>query len=324
MKRIAWFLILVIVAFLAWKYYPLIEKRARERTSTRLIPQAEQPPESRGKPAEPAAPPIPARQALPQSSAVPSPVETFASDIEQRYPMPEFKPLEVVVGNWRAVPPTAFPRQVAVKVPVSLRLPGGTARVDPGAEVVALSIQEDLLTVAPAIDSPARGQVPVHETDFKEVLTEVYEKFKEIKRQEVVAMRRQAQTARTKPPVSSVSSLPELLDPPGEEPPRAVLARIGPRPAQNTDRTVPAMTASINERQLTAARGKRASEPRLAEITSWGRVRYREMEGEPYWVGSVRYTARTIFGEFPAEALALMRHGKVIKWVYAGTNEPVF
>jgi hypothetical protein len=38
---------------------------------------------------------------------------------------------------------------------------------------------------------------------------------------------------------------------------------------------------------------------------------------------SVRYTARTIFGEFPAEALALLRHGKVVKWVYAGTGEPL-
>ena len=105
----------------------------------------------------------------------------------------------------------------------------------------------------------------------------------------------------------------------GPPPPAAILAKIGPRPAQHEDMSVPVVEASIAERQKT----KKHAEPPAGVALGWGAVRFREIEGEPYWVAAVRYKARTIFGEFPTEALALIRHGKVVKWVYAGTGEPL-
>ena len=114
-------------------------------------------------------------------------------------------------------------------------------------------------------------------------------------------------------------SLSTVLASEGAAPPPAVLAKIGPRPAQNTDLTVPAVQASIAERQ----RAKKNAEPPTGVPLGWSPLHLREVEGEPYWATSVRYTAKTIFGEFPTEAVALIRHGKVVKWIYAGTGEPL-
>jgi hypothetical protein len=323
MKRLIWFCILVAISWLAWKYYPEIEHRARERTGPQAVPPAEK---SQPAAVTPATPSVPAPSAVVATKPV-APTERFDPEIERRYPMPEFQPIEALVGNWLAVPATAFPRQVVIHAPVSMTVAGGlgTAKLEAGAKVVALGAQDGMLSIAPAIDSPVRGQIAIDQTNFKQVMNDVYEKFKQRKRDEVLAHRRSAQSSKAAAPVaSSVPGLPELLDPPGEDPPAGVLAKIGPRPAQEPDLTIPIMIASINERQAAAARHKRQSEPKLSDIKGWGRVRYRDFDGEPYWSAGVRYTAKTIFGEFPAEAVALMRHGKVVKWVYAGTGEPVF
>jgi len=85
------------------------------------------------------------------------------------------------------------------------------------------------------------------------------------------------------------------------------------------DLTVPVVIASIADRHKT----RKQAEPPEGTSLGWGRIQAREIEGEPYWAASVRYTARTIFGEFPTEAVALIRHGRVVKWIYAGTGEPL-
>jgi hypothetical protein len=324
MKRVIWFLILVAVAYFAWKYYPEVERMARERAGTQSVPPpAETQPASKST----ATPTVAPARSTAATTKPAAPAEAFDPEIERRYPMPEFKPIEALVGNWLAIPPSAFPRQVILQAPVSMVVAGGvgTARLDAGSKVLALGAHDGRLAIAPAIDSPVRGQVAIDQTNYKQVINDEYDRVKERKREEVLALRRTAQGSKvsvSEPP--SVPGLPALLDAPGEEPPAAVLAKIGPRPAQDPDRTVPIVVASINERQLAAARNKRESEPKVSEIKSWGRVHYRDFEGQPYWAATVRYTARTIFGEFPAEAVALIRRGKVEKWVYAGTGEPVF
>jgi hypothetical protein len=333
MKRFIWFLILVAVTYAAWKYYPEIERLARERTGADIARK------------EPSAEPAPKLTApaegAPKPDAAISPLDAgFDPEIVRRYPMPVFKPIEALVGDWKAIPRTAFPRQVTIKQPLDLKLSGGigNARLEAGTKVVALAAENGSLSLAPALDSPLQGELAIDQTDFKTVLAGVYERFKARKRDDVLALRRNAQESRTtvtstrpagnpstkSPAGSSNSSLPELLDGKSADPSPQVLASIGPRPPQNADGTVPAMITSINERQAAAARKQRESEPKLADIKSWTRLRVQDFEGEPYWASSVRYTARTIFGEFPAEALALIRQGKVVKWVYAGTGEPVF
>ena len=65
------------------------------------------------------------------------------------------------------------------------------------------------------------------------------------------------------------------------------------------------------------------TEIKLDDIDRWGSVRVDYFQGEPYWVCSVFYETPSLFGLVKAEAMALMRNGKVIDWVYPGSEEDV-
>lgn len=315
MKRFIWLLILAAAAYGVWKYYPELERQARMRTGG----AAEKAEAAGGLETIPDR--LPGSTAVRGAAAPPSSVSVAGPAEEalaQRYPLPEFKPIEVLVGGWKKIPASAFPRPVTLKSKATLQLSGGvgTSTLEAGRTVYALAgTPEGKLVIAPSVDAVMRGTVPMEATDFQAVMGAVYEEFKERKRAEVKKLR---ETARREASAGG-PGLATVLAADGPPPPAAVLAKIGPRPAQRDDFSVPVVEASIAERQKT----KKHAEPPAGVALGWGAVRFGEIEGEPYWVSTVRYTARTIFGEFPTEALALMRNGKVVKWVYAGTGEPL-
>ncbi|MDA0811864.1 MAG: hypothetical protein O3C21_05690, partial [Verrucomicrobia bacterium] len=90
---------------------------------------------------------------------------------------------------------------------------------------------------------------------------------------------------------------------------------VGEPPLQYVDGTVPVMVRSMESGQVTEIKPKM--------VTYWARIYYEKIGGDHYWVGRVDYTAKSIFGIFPTQAKALMQKGKVIKWIYAGSEEPV-
>ena len=45
--------------------------------------------------------------------------------IEEKYPIPDFKPIEELVGNWKKIPASAFPRQVTLKAKAKYVFAGG-------------------------------------------------------------------------------------------------------------------------------------------------------------------------------------------------------
>jgi len=308
MKRFIWLLILGAAAYGVWRYYPELEQAARTRTGADEVVEP-----SGGAGAIPDAPAAGGRAAMapPAAAAVKRQED---DELAKRYPMPEFKPIEELVGQWKAIPPSAFPRQVTLKETAKLSLTRGTgtSKVEAGSKVYALAgTPEGALVIAPRIDAIMRGSVPMEATDFKDVLSSVYEDFKKRKRIEVEKLREAARREmRTTTPVVATDGSGASAD---------VMATIGPRPSQSEDHLIPAVVESMEERRRT----KKNAEPPEGATLGWGKVHFREVDNQPYWAVGVRYKARTIFGEFPTEALALMRHGKVIKWVYAGTGEPL-
>ena len=92
-------------------------------------------------------------------------------------------------------------------------------------------------------------------------------------------------------------------------------AIIGEPPLQFVDGKVPVMLDSMKAGQVT--------EIKPDMISYWGRMHFETIEGQPYWVVRVDYTANSIFGIFPTQAKALIRKGKVQRWIYAGSEEPV-
>ena len=245
---------------------------------------------------------------------------------------PEFAPLEEVVGNWKSIPGSAFPREVTLNSRVSYKITGGTASLPEGSKVFALSGDGGLLSIARTSKSKPLVQVEIDKTDFKEVLAGVYEKFKDKKRRELAVIRQQTdeQIVPDEPTgPEDVAIIDRPFDPKPGQATRAntplpakmrnfdekTKAIIGDPPVQYVDGTVPAMVRSMESGQV--------KEITRDIIQYWGRMHVETIEGQPYWVCSVDYTAGTIFGIFPTQAKALMRNGKVVKWIYSGTGEPV-
>ena len=248
--------------------------------------------------------------------------------IEEKYPMPEFQPIEELVGNWRQIPPSAFPRKVTLKAKAKYIFAGGagSSTAPAGAKTFAISLSGENLVITPNTQSKVRGTISIDDTDYKEILGEEYEKYKQRKKKEVYARRVRAReiaesevelaqetsstnTSQSRPnQVTSISKIPkdQLSDYENE---------IGKMPEADNDGRVPIMVSSI--------RSGAVSEIRLNEISYWGPIRYEIVDNRAYWTATVNYKTTSLFGTFPTEAMALMRNGKVENWLYTGSLEEV-
>ena len=248
--------------------------------------------------------------------------------IEEKYPMPEFQPIEQLVGNWKQIPPSAFPRKVTLKAKAKYIFAGGagSSTAPAGAKTFAISLSGEKLVITPNTQSKVRGTISIDDTDYKEILEEEYEKYKQRKKKEVYARRVRAReiaesevelaqktssnnTSQSRPnQVTSISRIPkdQLSDYENE---------IGEMPEADNDGRVPIMVSSI--------RSGAVSEIRLDEISYWGPIRYEIVDNRAYWTATVNYKTTSLFGTFPTEAMALMRNGKVENWLYTGSLEEV-
>ena len=248
--------------------------------------------------------------------------------IEEKYPMPEFQPIEQLVGNWKQIPPSAFPRKVTLKAKAKYIFAGGagSSTAPAGANTFAISLSGENLVITPNTQSNVRGTISIDDTDYKEILGEEYEKYKQRKKKEVYARRVRAReiaesevelaqktssnnTSQSRPnQVTSISRIPkdQLSDYENE---------IGKMPEADNDGRVPIMVSSI--------RSGAVSEIRLNEISYWGPIRYEIVDNRAYWTATVNYKTTSLFGTFPTEAMALMRNGKVENWLYTGSLEEV-
>ncbi len=248
--------------------------------------------------------------------------------IEEKYPMPEFQPIEQLVGNWKQIPPSAFPRKVTLKAKAKYIFAGGagSSTAPAGAKTFAISLSGENLVITPNTQSKVRGTISIDDTDYKEILGEEYEKYKQRKKKEVYARRVRAReisesevelalktsstnTSQSRPhQVTSISRIQkdQLSDYENE---------IGEMPEADSDGRVPIMVSSI--------RSGAVSEIRLNEISYWGPIRYEIVDNRAYWTATVNYKTTSLFGTFPTEAMALMRNGKVENWLYTGSLEEV-
>ena len=248
--------------------------------------------------------------------------------IEEKYPMPEFQPIEQLVGNWKQIPPSAFPRKVTLKAKAKYIFAGGagSSTAPAGARTFAISLSGEKLVITPNTQSKVRGTISIDDTNYKEILGEEYEKYKQRKKKEVYARRVRAReiaesevvlaqetsstnTSQSRPnQVTNISRIPkdQLSDYENE---------IGEMPEADSDGRVPIMVSSI--------RSGAVSEIRLNEISYWGPIRYEIVDNRAYWTATVNYKTTSLFGTFPTEAMALMRNGKVENWLYTGSLEEV-
>ena len=178
------------------------------------------------------------------------------------------------------------------------------------------------MVIAPSPQSKIRGEISINDTDYKEILRAEYEKYKNRKRKAVMTQRQRARLiAAEEAKNSNTQSIPSqsVTIATASKLPKARLSeyenQIGKIPERANDGRVKIMVSSL-------LRGD-VSEIKINEISNWGPIRYEIVDGQPYWTGTVTYNTTSLFGTFPTEAMALMRNGKVIDWLYTGSLEEV-
>lgn len=231
----------------------------------------------------------------------PAPV-VVVDEIEAKYPMPTFRAIEDITKDWSSIPSKAFPRKIKTKVVLVFEGTTGKVELPIGGDAIAANMRPGtgILTVMRPGDDTTRIDVPLANTDLKESLTMLYERYKEYHRNRVVQQRARAR------------SLKERANGANED----QMQLAGPKPEVRPGGIVPIMLESIEKLKL--------KELKASAITQWGGVNFEEVDGKPYWTGTVQCTVENaLFGPTLTEVMALIKDGQVVKWLYTGSREEV-
>ena len=222
------------------------------------------------------------------------------SNVADAFVPPAIESLETLTKNWTAIPPSAFPRSVKLTKEIDFKMSAGSSRMAPGSVVTALSCENGTVALAPTPTSKARGFARVDDTDLKVQFVEPYQKW--------VAWRTEnlrEQWQKTK--LARADSAPRGG-------PIGAVEESG-KPVRSTDGSYPILLASMSAGEvtdITPKKVKHIGQPQL--ITT---------EGRPTWVIDVHYDTVVFCGPIEAHAQAHIRDGKVVRWVYPGSGEPV-
>ena len=248
--------------------------------------------------------------------------------IEEKYPIPDFKPIEELVGNWKKIPASAFPRQVTLKAKAKYVFAGGagSSTAPAGGKTFAISLSGDKLVITPNKQSNVRGTISINDTNYKEILGEEYEKYKQRKKREVYAQRERARAiAATEVETNQTTSSPNTNESRANR--VTSISRISKEKLSDYENEIGKMPEAENDGRVSimvrSIRSGDVTEIKLNEISYWGPIRYEIVDNRAYWTATVNYKTTSLFGTFPTEAMALMRNGKVENWLYTGSLEEV-
>lgn len=213
---------------------------------------------------------------------------------------PKVETLEELTKNWTAIPPSAFPRQVKLLREATFKSTAGSSKLPAGTAVLALACDKGILNLAPSESSPVRGMARVGDTDLKTQFRESYETWAAARAEAL--RKQQAEKQRTRVFDEPPSAVPGGVDQSG-------------KPVRNSDGTYPVLLASMRSGQVTDITPKK--------VKTWGTPQLATMEGKPTWVINVDYDTIVFCGPIQAKAQAHVRDGRVIRWVYPGSGEPV-
>ncbi len=234
-----------------------------------------------------------------EDSAREVPLSEIDALLARRYPMPEIKPLLEIVDNWRRVPPKAFPEQVTIKQRVAFQLvvdgqTVGASVAVPGTLVAPLSLDGETLQVASLANQNMKSQLPVDQTDFKDLIQRRYDDF-------VVKTRNQVHSNRAKAK-KSLTANPDIYKNFG----KAEKGWDDPN-----DPRFEIVKASLAKGDVRAVQLNEAKQFR------WNGSE--KIKGDKYQgtfdTVSVKFEVNTIFGVFPNEFKCLLQDGRVVGWI---------
>lgn len=249
-------------------------------------------------------PPLEPQSGPPTRTAYTTPAPRVAdspsppSTVGDGFVPPQIETLESLTKNWTVFPPQAFPREVKLSKPVQLRIAGGSSTLPAGSTAFALSAQANVLVIAPTQTSQARGQIFVHDTNMPTQVRESYERWKKGRIEMAQASWKKQRSSGN---VANVS-MPNAVDAAG-------------KPKRNADGSYDLLLASMRSGEVT--------EIKLNKIRRWGTPQATTIDNKPTWAVSVFYETVVFCGPIDAEAQAHVREGKVVRWIYPGSGEPV-
>jgi len=201
-------------------------------------------------------------------------------------PTPAPAPVAAAPAWISEVTPAQLPEKVTLKTSVELPLPGSTEPMilKSGATVTPVRIEGQDLVISP-FAGPIEGKVPVMQTDL---LTRFGNK----------------PPAPEPEPVAAATPMPE------PEPAATPEPAPAPAPAAGLDAEgiVGVMQSSIKDGQI--------KEFTFDQVLGWKAGEDEEHDGAQYQTGMVSYKAETIFGVKNIQAQALIKDGKVAKWIW--------
>lgn len=239
------------------------------------------------------------KKVVSKDQAEDAPLSEIDALLVKRYPMPDIKPLLEIVDNWRRVPPKAYPKQVTINQRVAFQLvvdgqAVGASVAVPGTLVAPLRLDGETLHVASLANQSMKSQVPVDQTDFKELVQKHYDEF-------VVKTRNQVHSNRAKAKKNLVAN-------PG------IYKNFGKAEEGWDDPNDPRfelVKASLAKGEVKAVQLNEAKQFR------WNGSE--EIDGDKYRgtfdTVSVKFEVNTIFGVFPNEFKCLVQAGRVVGWI---------
>ena len=205
-----------------------------------------------------------------------------------------------------------LPETVTIENPTVIPTSGGEGqvRLKKGDVVTLLNRKNDLLIVEKS-DSNGKGKISPKDTDlFQQLVKTIYER------------EAGGAVATTTPP----ASIPAPTPTPAPTP--APVAKIdpvvpNPEPMPVVEPTpAPAADAKLGEDKIIALMKDSIAGGAVKEFTSdqvkgWKANGEETIDGTEYQTGLAAYEAATIFGVRPVQAKALIKDGKIERWVYA-------
>ncbi|MBL9134019.1 MAG: hypothetical protein JNG86_22595 [Verrucomicrobiaceae bacterium] len=221
---------------------------------------------------------------------------------------PVFPPVEQLTQNWSVIPPSFFtqPKQVTMKKDLELTMKSGGASAKSSVKAggkITVTGQSGANLIVGNPGSPMRGEVPMDDTDFKDVFTAAYEQIKIVR----VDQARKAFEYQ-------LAAADRAKNNPGMAKGGGGAAGAG-KPEKDADGKYPILLASMRAGEVT--------EIKPDNVKSWGDPQQEKIDGNDYWTINVKYETQTMFGKFETEAQARIKNGKVDKWVYTGSGEVV-
>jgi|GEM_PF-1108783 len=239
------------------------------------------------------------------------PMSAEDREIAKLYPLPPFRPIDDLLEDWTKIPPTVFPREVKLTQPVKyeMRSPDGkvigSSTMQAGRTMFAIGSNGNQIHLANSKSANEGSFAPIESTDLQAQMNMQYDSFKSKLTAGVLAKRNAEKDRRASSGASSGGS--------GRTTPPAPAFSSSKMPKD--DPRFQPMIQSLESGRFT--------EMSLDKVTSWRWIGPHSVGGRDYEAGLVGFQTQTIFGALDTEAMALIKNGRVEKWVYTGSMEEV-